>query len=95
MCSYDRTQTAIWVPSLQGGGRGQGRQGRSLQGGALQGRAGKGALRVTRLASRCSPVSVERASTSCEGVPSNTMRPPSCPAPGPRSMIQSACAITA
>src|SRR5437764_5106734 len=29
------------------------------------------------------------------GVPSKTIRPPSWPAPGPRSMIQSACAMTA
>ena len=45
-------------------------------------------------AARCSPVRVERAATSCAGVPSNTIRPPSWPAPGPRSMIQSACAMT-
>jgi hypothetical protein len=44
---------------------------------------------------RCSPVRVERAATRSAGVPSKTIRPPSCPAPGPRSMIQSACAITA
>ena len=44
---------------------------------------------------RCSPVSVACLATSSAGFPSNTMRPPSCPAPGPRSMIQSACAITA
>ena len=46
-------------------------------------------------AARCSPVSVERDATSSAGVPSNTTWPPSWPAPGPRSMIQSACAITA
>ena len=40
-------------------------------------------------------VSVDVALTRSAGVPSNTIRPPSCPAPGPRSMIQSACAITA
>ena len=38
---------------------------------------------------------VERAATRSAGVPSKTTRPPSWPAPGPRSMIQSACAITA
>ena len=46
-------------------------------------------------AAKCSPVSVDRPATRSAGVPSNTTRPPSCPAPGPRSMIQSACAITA
>ena len=46
-------------------------------------------------AARCSPVSVDFAATRSAGVPSNTIRPPSWPAPGPRSMIQSACAITA
>jgi len=40
-------------------------------------------------------VSVDRPSTRSAGVPSKTIRPPSWPAPGPRSMIQSACAITA
>ena len=45
-------------------------------------------------AARCSPVSVDLAATRSAGVPSNTIRPPSWPAPGPRSMIQSACAIT-
>src|SRR5918993_519522 len=44
---------------------------------------------------RCCPVSVERAATRSPGVPSNTTRPPSWPAPGPRSMIQSACAMSA
>ena len=38
---------------------------------------------------------VDRAATRSAGVPSNTTRPPSCPAPGPMSMIQSACAMTA
>ena len=33
--------------------------------------------------------------TRSAGVPSKTTSPPSWPAPGPRSMIQSACAITA
>jgi|HubBroStandDraft_3_1064219.scaffolds.fasta_scaffold75921_2 hypothetical protein len=46
-------------------------------------------------AARCSPVRVERASTRSAGVPSKTTRPPSWPAPGPKSIIQSACAITA
>src|SRR5690606_37096133 len=46
-------------------------------------------------AARCSPVSVDLSATNCAGVPSNTTRPPSCPAPGPRSMIQSACTMTA
>ena len=46
-------------------------------------------------AARCSPVSVEPSATRSAGVPSNTTRPPSWPAPGPRSMIQSACAMTA
>ena len=40
-------------------------------------------------------VSVDRAATRSAGVPSNTIVPPSWPAPGPRSMIQSACAMTA
>ncbi len=44
---------------------------------------------------RCSPVRVERAATRSPGVPSKMIRPPSWPAPGPRSMIQSALAITA
>ena len=44
---------------------------------------------------KCSPVSVFFPFTNSPGGPSNTTRPPSCPAPGPRSMIQSACAITA
>ena len=38
---------------------------------------------------------VGRAATNAAGVPSKTTRPPSWPAPGPRSMIQSACAMTA
>ena len=46
-------------------------------------------------AARCSPVTVERAATRSAGEPSKTTRPPSWPAPGPRSMIQSACAMTA
>ena len=46
-------------------------------------------------AARCSPVRVERAATRSAGVPSKTTWPPSWPAPGPRSMIQSACAMTA
>src|SRR4051812_35380715 len=46
-------------------------------------------------AARCSPVSVERPATRSAGVPSKTIWPPSWPAPGPRSMIQSACAMTA
>jgi len=41
------------------------------------------------------PVSVDRSAMRSAGVPSKTTRPPSCPAPGPMSMIQSACAITA
>lgn len=41
------------------------------------------------------PVSVVALATRSSGVPSKTTRPPSWPAPGPRSMIQSACAITA
>lgn len=44
---------------------------------------------------RCRPVRVELDATRSAGVPSNTIRPPSCPAPGPRSIIQSAWAITA
>ena len=50
---------------------------------------------VPTYAARCWPVSVERAATRSAGVPSKTIRPPSWPAPGPRSMIQSAWAITA
>src|SRR5262245_51616044 len=46
-------------------------------------------------AARGPPVSVERAPTRSVGVPSKTILPPSCPAPGPRSMIQSAWAMTA
>src|SRR3954471_5676771 len=46
-------------------------------------------------AARCFPVSVFLRLTSSAGVPSKTTVPPSCPAPGPRSMIQSACAMTA
>ena len=38
---------------------------------------------------------VERAATRSAGVPSKTIRPPSWPAPGPRSKIRSACAMTA
>src|SRR5688500_14974084 len=38
---------------------------------------------------------MERAATRSAGVASKTIRPPSWPAPGPRSMIQSACAMTA
>jgi superfamily I DNA/RNA helicase len=45
---------------------------------------------VPTYAPRCSPVSVERVATRSAGVPSKTIRPPSWPAPGPRSMIQSA-----
>src|SRR6266487_6676127 len=50
---------------------------------------------VPAYAARCSPVRVERAATTSAGVPSKTIRPPSWPAPGPRSMIQSARAMTA
>src|SRR5690606_15328 len=46
-------------------------------------------------AARCWPVSVERLATSSAGVPWKTIRPPLWPAPDPRSMIQSACAMTA
>lgn len=55
----------------------------------------RGLGQVVRAAARCAPVSVAREATSSAGVPSKTIRPPSWPAPGPRSMIQSACAITA
>ena len=40
-------------------------------------------------------MTVERSATRSAGVPSKTIRPPSWPAPGPRSTIQSACAMTA
>ena len=53
------------------------------------------ALAQSMYSARCSPVRVERSATRSLGVPSKTTRPPSWPAPGPRSMIQSACAITA
>ena len=78
----------------------------SLIDGSVAGRDGvvtvdQGAIRGSRrsnpatYAARCSPVNVERAATRSAGVPSKTIRPPSCPAPGPRSTIQSACAMTA
>ena len=44
---------------------------------------------------RYRPVRVLRSATICAGVPVNTTRPPSWPAPGPMSMTQSACAMTA
>jgi hypothetical protein len=44
---------------------------------------------------RCFAVRVSAFAIRSAGVPSNTIAPPSCPAPGPRSMIQSAWAITA
>src|SRR5690606_18709975 len=47
-------------------------------------------IQAPTYAARCSPVRVERAATRSAGVPSKTIWPPSCPAPGPRSMIQSA-----
>src|SRR3984893_3415548 len=50
---------------------------------------------VPMYSARCWPVMVFRAAVRAAGRPSNTTRPPSWPAPGPRSMIQSACAITA
>ncbi len=58
-------------------------------------RGGRPRDQTPTYAARCSPVRVERAATRSAGVPSKVIRPPSWPAPGPRSMIQSACAMTA
>ena len=44
--------------------------------------------RIPTNAARCSPVNGDLAATRSAGVPSNTIRPPSCTAPGPRSMIE-------
>jgi len=63
--------------------------------GVLAGATGEGFYAKPTYSARCWPVRVERAATKSAGVPSNTTRPPSWPAPGPRSMIQSAWAMTA
>ena len=63
--------------------------------GVVRGRPSSSAGQAPTYAARCSPVRVEPSATRSAGVPSKTIRPPSWPAPGPRSMIQSACAITA
>src|SRR5699024_6893809 len=76
-------------PGEQGGGNGSGhsRQGTCARCDATP--------QARTYCLRCSPVRVEASSTSSAGEPWKTTRPPSAPAPGPRSSRWSAWAITA